>query len=94
MKKQVIRLTEQDLHRIIEDSVRNFLKECGAVAGGGATSCGNVMQVGANKQGDENPTAGYVADQPFGTDKETKKRSKDFGNGSMMMQKAPSQARK
>ena len=92
MKKQIIRLTEADLHRIIAESVNKFLEECGA--GCGATSCGSVMQTGANPQGQENPTAGYVADQPFGTDKETKKRSKDFKNNSMMMQKAPSQARK
>lgn len=85
MKKQIIRLTEADLHRIIKESVKQYLKE---------TDCGFAMQTGANPQGQENPTAGYVADQPFGTDKETKKRSKNFKNNSMMMQKAPSQARK
>ena len=88
MKQQIIRLTEQDLHRIIRESVINILKE------DGATSCGSVMQVGANPATNPNPTAGYVADQPFGADKEGKKRSKDFKNGSMMMQQAPSQARK
>ena len=47
---------------------------------GGATSCGNVMQGGGS-----NPDAGqYVT--PFGYDKETKKRSKDFKNGSMAIQ--------
>lgn len=77
MKKTIIRLTENDLHRLIEKTVKDMLSEEGE---GGATSCGNVMQGGGS-----NPDAGqYVT--PFGYDKETKKRSRDFKNGSMAIQ--------
>ena len=35
--KQVIRLTESDLHNIIREAVRNVLKEDGAMGGDAAT---------------------------------------------------------
>lgn len=79
MKKQLIRLTEADLHNIIRDSVMRIIKEEGE---GGATACGNVMQGGGS-----NPSAGQY-DVPFGADKATSKRSKNFKNGSMTMQHA------
>lgn len=80
--KKIIKLTENDLHQIISNTVARILKE------DGATTCGSVMQSGVNGDADgTNPSAGQY-DVPFGTDNETKKRSKDFNNGSMMMQKS------
>ena len=80
--KKIIRLTENDLHRIISNTVARILNE------DGATTCGSVMQSGVNGDADgTNPSAGQY-DVPFGADNETKKRSKDFRNGSMMMQHA------
>lgn len=82
MKRQVIRLTENDLHKLIENTVNQILKE------DGAASCGSVMQSGANGDADgTNPSAGQY-DVPFGADNATSKRSKNFKNGSMMMQHA------
>ena len=74
MKKQVIRLTESDLHKIIRESVKRILKEEG-MAGGGATNCANVMQTGSGKAPlGTNPEAGQYT-VPFGADKETADRT-------------------
>ncbi len=77
MRKQVIRLTESDLHRIIRESVKRILKEEG-MAGGGATNCANVMQTGSGKAPlGTNPEAGQYT-VPLGADKETADRHKGF----------------
>ena len=65
------------IKQIIRESIENFIQE----DGGGATTCASVMQGGG-----DNPSAGQY-DVPFLGDKQTKKRSKDFSNGSMMMQR-------
>ena len=72
MKKQLIRLTEGDLHRIIEESVKRILRETiEEENGGGATSCANVMQTGGGKLG-TNPEAGeYSTAVPFEADDES-----------------------
>jgi len=74
-----IRITEADIHRMVMEAVETVLSEEGEGGIGGATSCGNVMQGGGT-----NPSAGQY-DVPFITDKETKKRNKDFKNGSISM---------
>jgi hypothetical protein len=69
MKKQVIRLTESDLHRIIKESVKKILKE---------TDCAGVMQTGC---GDSPKGTNPEAGQPtvaFGPDKETSDRHGGF----------------
>lgn len=78
---KVIRITESDIHNMVMNVVESILSEDGegAMGTGGATSCGNVMQGGGS-----NPSAGQY-DVPFQADKETKKRNKDFKNGSISM---------
>ena len=77
MKKQVIRLTESDLHKIIKESVKRILRETiEEENGGGATSCANVMQTGSGKLG-TNPEAGQYT-VPFGADSETADRHPGF----------------
>ena len=70
MKKQLIRLTEGDLHRIIEESVKKIIKE---MNGGGATGCANALQTGAGKSKlGTNPEAGeYSTAVPFEADDES-----------------------
>lgn len=51
--KKIIRLTESDLHRIIENAVRRIIKEEGegaAIGGGGATNCVGINVGGAAGQ--------------------------------------------
>ena len=75
MKRQIIRLTESDLHRIIKESVKRVLRE---ENGGGATSCANVMQTGSgNAPLGTNPEAGQYT-VPLGADKETADRTPGF----------------
>jgi hypothetical protein len=70
MRKQIIRLTESDLHRIIKESVKKIISE---MNGGGATTCANALQTGAGKADlGTNPEAGeYSTAVPFKADKET-----------------------
>ena len=64
MRKQLIRLTESDLHKIIRESVKRILKEEGV--GGGATNCAGAMQTGCgNAAPGTNPEAGQYT-VPFG----------------------------
>ena len=66
MKKQVIRLTESDLHRIIKESVKRILRE---------TDCAGVMQTGCgDAPKGTNPEAGQYT-VPFGADKDTADRT-------------------
>lgn len=67
---------ESLLHKIIRESMDKVLKE------DGATTCGSVMQGGGS-----NPSAGQYDVPAFGNDKEGQKRSHDFKNDSMMMQR-------
>lgn len=59
MKRQVIRLTEQDLHRIISEAVERIISEDGE-GGGGATNCAGTLQGGGT-----DPDAGTYT-VPFG----------------------------
>ena len=57
--KQIIRLTESDLHRLVKESVRRILAETDAsAAGGGALGGCNIM----NRTSDETGGVAY----PFG----------------------------
>ena len=77
MKKQIYKLTESDLHRIIESTVIQYINE---------TDCGSAMQSGVgNNAGGSNPSAGQY-DVPFLSDKPTKKRTGDFKKGTMTTQ--------
>ena len=77
MKRQIIRLTESDLHKIIRESVERVLKEDG-LAGGGATNCAATMQTGSGKAPlGTNPEAGQYT-VPFGADAETADRHPGF----------------
>lgn len=77
MKKQLIKLTESDLHRIIIESVERVLKEDG-LAGGGATNCAATMQTGSGKAHlGTNPEAGQYT-VPFGADAATADRHPGF----------------
>ena len=67
--KQVIRLTESDLHRIIKESVKKILKE---------TDCAGVMQTGCgDAPKGTNPEAGQYT-VPLGGDSETSDRHPGF----------------
>ena len=80
MKKQLYRLTESDLHRIIESTVRQYINE---------TDCASAMQGGVDGDADgSNPDAGQYINKAFGADNATKKRSKDFKKGTMTTQHA------
>ena len=87
MNKNIIKLTENQLHKVIRETVLSIINEEGEGGMGGAASCGNVMQGGGS-----NPSAGQY-DVPFGDTQRrdiyapARKRSKDFKNGSMMMQR-------
>ena len=59
--KQIIRLTESDLHRLIKESVLRILAEDGEAGGGGATNAAGVMQGGGT-----NPGAGQYDVPAFG----------------------------
>ena len=48
--KQVIRLTENDLHNIVREAVNKILSEDG-IGGGGATNAAGVMQGGGTNPG-------------------------------------------
>lgn len=64
--KQIIRLTESDLHRIVKESVRKILAETDAsAAGGGALGGCNIM----NGTSDESGGIAY----PFGGGDKSKK---------------------
>lgn len=89
MKKQVIKLTEGDLHRIIKESVKKIIKE---MNGGGATNCANALQTGAGKSElGTNPEAGeYSTAVPFGADSETADRHPGFSvDGKSDVQRRP-----
>ncbi len=49
--KQIIRLTESDLHRIVKEAVNRILTEDGEAGGGGATNAAGVMQGGGTNPG-------------------------------------------
>jgi hypothetical protein len=67
--KKIVRLTESDLHRIVEESVKKILRE---------TDCAGVMQTGCgDAPKGTNPESGqYVT--PFGPDKDTQDRHPGF----------------
>lgn len=58
--KQIYRITEEDLHRIVRESINRILAEDG-VGGGGATNAASVMQGGGT-----NPSAGQYDVPAFG----------------------------
>ena len=41
--RQIIRLTESDLHRIVKEAVNKILSEDGEAGGGGATNAAGVL---------------------------------------------------
>ena len=66
--RQIIRLTESDLHRIVKEAVDKILSEDGmAAGGGGATNAAGVMQGGGT-----NPGAGQYDVPAFGGKKPKK----------------------
>lgn len=80
--RQIIKLTESDLHRIIKESVNKILREVinsnKAINEDGATNCASVMQTGCgNAPEGTNPEAGQYT-VPFGPDKETSDRTPGF----------------
>ena len=48
--KQIIRLTESDLHNIVREAVNRILAEDGEIGGGGATNCVGINVGGAAGQ--------------------------------------------
>ena len=48
--KQLIRLTESDLHNIVKETVYRILQEDGEIGGGGATNCVGINVGGAAGQ--------------------------------------------
>lgn len=48
--KQIIRLTESDLHQMIMEAVNKILAEDGEIGGGGATNCVGINVGGAAGQ--------------------------------------------
>jgi len=70
MRKQIIRLTESDLHKIIREAVKKCISE--------ATDAAGVMQTGSgNAPKGTNPEAGQYT-VSFGPDEETADRHKGF----------------
>ena len=49
--KQIIRLTESDLHKMVMEAVNKILAEDGEIGGGGATNAAGVMQGGGTNPG-------------------------------------------
>lgn len=64
--KKIIRLTENDLHTIITNAIKQCLKEDGAL--GGATSCAGIYDTPSSSGSYENGNAQkkQVTDIPFG----------------------------
>ena len=58
--KQIIRITENELHRMISECVRSVVNEMEGAGGGGATNAAGVLQGGG-----ANPEAGEYT-VPFG----------------------------
>ena len=48
--KQIIRLTESDLHKMVMEAVNKILAEDGEIGGGGATNCVGINVGGAAGQ--------------------------------------------
>lgn len=48
--KQIIKLTESDLHNIVREAVNRILAEDGEIGGGGATNCVGINVGGAAGQ--------------------------------------------
>ena len=48
--KQIIRLTESDLHQMVMEAVNKILSEDGEIGGGGATNCVGINVGGAAGQ--------------------------------------------
>jgi hypothetical protein len=48
--KQIIRLTESDLHQMVMETVNKILAEDGEIGGGGATNCVGINVGGAAGQ--------------------------------------------
>lgn len=48
--KQIIRLTESDLHQMVMEAVNKILAEDGEIGGGGATNCVGINVGGAAGQ--------------------------------------------
>lgn len=84
--KQIIRLTESDLHKIVKESVRNVIREMeGAPGGGGANNAAGVYG------GAEGQAKNLIDASPFKTDGkflgDTIKRNEDEENGSISMKR-------
>jgi len=57
MAKQIIRLTESDLHRLVKESVKRILRECGDVDG--------MIEDGIDEEG-ESGIGDFTYDVPMG----------------------------
>jgi len=117
--RQIIRLTESDLHAIVREAVNKILSEDGEIGGGGATNCVGINVGGAAGQAknhidapafggkNKKKVGGNAFSEPIMRQKhnlgdvtnaptnqvdmgETEKRSKDFKNGSMAIQRVES----
>ena len=89
MRKQLIRLTESDLHKIIRESVKRVLREATAGGGGGAVGVfsggqpGNGSGLAGGATTTQNTPQGNGDNTIFGkglTDKKKKKSNTDIIN--------------
>lgn len=82
MKKQVIRLTESDLHRIIKESVKKIMREATAGGGGGTVSVfsggqpGNGSGLAGGSTTTQNTPQGNGDTTIFGAGLTSKKKKK------------------
>ena len=82
MAKQIIRLTESDLHRLVKESVKRILRECGDVDGmiedgideEGFDGAGNAGNSGQYLAG-----SGIVGDPEFWGDTKKRKNVTNMG---------------
>ena len=63
--KKIIRLTESELHNIINNAVMRILKEDGEIGGGGATNCVGINVGGAAGQAKNHIDAAPFSNKPL-----------------------------
>ena len=63
--KQIIRLTESDLHQMVMEAVNKILAEDGEIGGGGATNCVGINVGGAAGQAKNHIDAAPFSNKPL-----------------------------
>ena len=63
--KRIIRLTESELHNIINNAVMKILQEDGEIGGGGATNCVGINVGGAAGQAKNHIDAAPFSNKPL-----------------------------